>query len=100
MIKTRLVTDLRPQNQNIMREGIPLDGSSHILKRLELEDIPFAAVDSTSGYHQVAITPESRDYLCIILPHGKFRYTFMPQGQAAASAATTSTPTLMKASRA
>ena len=62
VIKARLVTDLRPQNQNIMRVGIPLDGSSHILKRLEPEDILFAAVDLTSGYHQVAITPESRDY--------------------------------------
>ena len=34
-IKARLVTDVRKVNTNLKRVGTPLDGSSHILKRLQ-----------------------------------------------------------------
>ena len=33
-IKARLVSDLREVNTNLERVGTPMDGSSHILKRL------------------------------------------------------------------
>ena len=79
-IEARLVTDLRPVNPNIERMGKPLDGSSHILKRLEPGETMFASVDMSSGYHQVAIHPESRDTFSIVLPAGKFRYCTLPQG--------------------
>ena len=42
-IKARLVTDLCKVNPNLERVGTPLDGSSHILKRMEPEDTMFAS---------------------------------------------------------
>ena len=79
-IKARLVTDLKKVNPNLVRVGTPLDGSSHILKRLEPEETMFASVDMSSGYHQIAIDESSRDIFTVILPAGKFRYCTLPQG--------------------
>lgn len=78
--KVRLVTDLRRINEILQRVGYPMDGASHILKRLEPDETFFGVLDLSSGYHQVAIHEDSRDYFTIILPNGKFRYTVMPQG--------------------
>ena len=33
----------------------PMDGSSHILKRLKAEDVCFGVIDLTQGYHQVGV---------------------------------------------
>ena len=60
--------------------GYPMDGSTHILKRLEAEDVCFGIIDLTQGYHQVGVAESSRDLLSIILPQGKYRYTCLPQG--------------------
>ena len=57
-----------------------MDGSSHILKRLEAEDVCFGVIDLTQGYHQVGVAESSRDLLSIILPQGKYRFTCLPQG--------------------
>ena len=66
-IKARLATDLRKVNTNLKRVGTPLDGSSHILKRLEPEETMFASVDMSSGYHQVTIDEDSRNIFTTIL---------------------------------
>ena len=73
------MTDLRRVNPNLKRVGTPLDGSSHILKRLEPEETVFASVDMSSGYHQVTIDEDSCDIFTIILPAGKFRYCTLPK---------------------
>ena len=78
--KVRLVSDLRHVNKIIKRVGHPLDGSSHILRRLDPDDTYFSVMDLTSGYHQVPLHPDSRDLFTVILPAGKFRFTVMPQG--------------------
>ena len=57
-----------------------MDGSTHILKRLEAEDVCFGVIDLTQGYHQVGVSESSRDLLSIILPQGKYRFTCLPQG--------------------
>ena len=57
-----------------------MDGSTHILKRLEAEDVCFGVIDLTQGYHQVGVAESSRDLLSIILPQGKYRFTCLPQG--------------------
>ena len=56
-IKARLVTNLRDVNSNTKRVGTPLDGSSHILKRLQSDKTLFCS----SGYHQVNLHEDSRD---------------------------------------
>ena len=62
-----------------------MDGSSHILKRLEPDETMFASVDMSSGYHQVSIDESCRDVFTIILPAGKFRYCTLPQGASVSS---------------
>ena len=64
-----MVTDLRKVNKNL---------KSHIVKCLEPDDVLFASVDMSSGYHQVSIHPDSRDIFSGILPAGKFRFTTLP----------------------
>ena len=79
-IKAWLVTDLRNVNHNTKRVGTSLDGSSHILKRLQSNETMFCSVDMSSGYHQVNIHEDSCDLFTIVLPAGKFRYCILPQG--------------------
>ena len=81
-IKVRLVSDFRGVNKILRRPGYPMDGSSLILKRLDPNETFFATIDLSSGYHQVALDPASRDMFSIILPQGKYRYTVLPQGAA------------------
>ena len=81
-IKVRLVSDFRGVNKILCRPGYPMDGSSLILKRLDPNETFFATIDLSSGYHQVALDPASRDMFSIILPQGKYRYTVLPQGAA------------------
>ena len=76
----RLVSNFKPVNQVVDTVGYPMDGSSHILKRLEAEDVCFGVIDLTQGYHQVGVAESSRDLLSIILPQGNNRYTCLPQG--------------------
>ena len=53
-----------------------MDGSSHILRRLEPLEVCFWVVDLCQGFHQIPLT----DLFTIILPSGKYWYTCMPQG--------------------
>ena len=84
-IKACLVTDLRKVNTNLKRVGTPLDGSSHMLKRLQPKETMFCSVDMSSSYHQVTSDENSRDMFTIILPAGKFRYCVLPQDASVSS---------------
>ena len=84
-IKARLVIDLRDVNSNTKKVGTPLDGSSHILKRLQHDETMFCSVDMSSGYYQVNLHEDSRDIFTIVLPAGKFRYCILPQGASVSS---------------
>ena len=63
------------------RIGHPLDGSSHILKRLNPEDKFYAVSDLSMGYHQLKLHPESRDLFSIVLPSGKKIYLYSAWGR-------------------
>lgn len=79
-VKALLVSDLRGVNKVLKRIGHPLDGSSHVLKRLNKEDQFYAVCNLSMGYHQLELHPESRNLFAIVLPRGKNRYACMPQG--------------------
>ena len=68
-----MVSDLRGVNRVLKRVGHPLDGSSHILKRLDPDDKYYIVCDLSMGYHQLEVDPELRDIFAIVLPRGKFR---------------------------
>ena len=80
-----LVSDLKRVNPKLVRAGNPLDGSSHILKRLEPDENLFGSIDLSSGYHQVTIHPDSKDLFTIILLTGRYRYMILPQGASISS---------------
>ena len=80
IIKSRQVSDLKKVNPRLVRVRNPLDGSSHILRRLEPDEVSFRAIDLSTGYDQVTIHADSRDLFTIILPTGKYWYTTLPQG--------------------
>ena len=63
-------------NHSVDTVGYPMDGSSHILIRLEPGDVCFRVIDL------VPVHPDSKDLLNIILPQGKYRFTCLPQGLA------------------
>ena len=84
-IKVRIVADFCRLNQILKRPGYPMEGSQHLLKRLNPKHKFFAAVDLSSGYNQIYLPKKYRDYFCIILPQGKFRFTRVPQGSSPAS---------------
>ena len=53
-LKARLIRYLKKINPDLVRLGNPSDGSSHILRRLEQDDVLFGAIELSSGYHQVS----------------------------------------------
>jgi hypothetical protein len=84
-IKVRIVADFRSVNRILKRPGYPLEGSQHLLKRLNPKHKFFAAVDLSSGYNQIYLPKKYRDYFTVVLPQGKFRFTRVPQGSSPAS---------------
>ena len=77
------MADFRSVNRKIRRPEVPLEGSWHILRRLNPHDSYFGCVDFFSGFSQLTLDESSRDLFCIILPWGKFRYCVLPQGTSA-----------------
>ena len=82
-VQARLVADFRYVNRKIRRPEVPLEGSWHILRRLNPHDSYFGCVDFSSGFSQLTLDESSRDLFCIIMPWGKFRYCVLPQGTSA-----------------
>ena len=60
-----LVTNFKPVNKIVDKVGYPMDGSSHILMRLETSETCFAVIDLVQGVHQIPLAPESRDLVTI-----------------------------------
>ena len=79
-MRVRLVSDFCQLNKILLRPGHPNESSAHLLKRLDPDSKYFAALDLTSGYHQISLPEKYRDLFCIVLPSGKYRYKRLPQG--------------------
>ena len=70
-------------NLNETLEGMhwPIPDIKSLLQRLgEANAEYFAVFDLTSGYHQVAISHDSRDFSAFITHRGLFRWTRIPMG--------------------
>ena len=66
---------MKPVNHKVKTVGYPMDGNSHIMRRLEPGDVGLGVIDLVQGLHQVPVHEDSRDLLTIILPQGKYRFT-------------------------
>ena len=69
--KVRLVTNLKPVKKIVDKIGYPMDGSLHILRRLNPQETCFGVLDLVQGFHQIPLHEDSRDLVTIVLPQGK-----------------------------
>ena len=61
--------------------GYPIPNIKLILERLALKKATrFAIIDLTSGYHQLALDPESQKYTSFVTPSGSYKWKRVPFG--------------------
>ena len=83
--KVRLVADFRRLNSCLSRPVYPTESVTQLLRHIDPEATVFAVMDMCSGYHQVRVHPEDREYLTVICQAGRFRYNCLSQGITSAS---------------
>ena len=69
----RLCIDYRALNEVLEGMGWPIPHIQHMIERIGRKRPKwFAVLDLTSGYHQVLLSPNSREYAAFITPFGTF----------------------------
>ena len=80
----RICVDMRVANSAIIREPYQIPTLEEVL--LEFNGCTkFATLDLNQGYHQLALSPESRDLTAFACHRGIFRYTRLIFGMSAAA---------------
>jgi transposase InsO family protein len=75
----RMCVDLTQLNKGVKRELYPFPRVSDMLSRLS-EGRVFSKLDANSGFWQVKLEPESRQYTTFITPWGRYCFKRMPFG--------------------
>ena len=78
-IKCRWVTDFRDLNRALDRPVWGGESSSQLLRHLDPSAKFFAVFDAVSGFHQIAIDPESSKLLNITTQLGNYCYKVLGQ---------------------
>ena len=73
--KVRIVADFRNLNEAFKRPHWPTESSGQLLKHINADSKVFCAINTTSGYHQVQVDPESQKLLNIVTQQGRYCYT-------------------------
>ena len=76
----RLVTDFTQLSKYVKRPVHPFPSASDITKGIAAGAKFFCKLDAVQGYHQIALSEESRKLTTFLLPQGKFRYKRGPMG--------------------
>ena len=79
----RICVDLTQLNKSVMRETYPLPHLEDTLASLEGSRY-FSKMDANSGFWQIDLAEESREYTTFITPFGRYQYLKMPFGISAA----------------
>ncbi len=77
--KTRMCVDYSRINDQTTHFEYPLPRIEEMIDVLSQHHW-FSTIDLSSGYHQIALAPESRDYTTFSTHRGRFRYTRLPFG--------------------
>ena len=80
----RLCLDMRRANEAIVRERHPIPTVDEVLQDLNGSKV-FSKLDLKWGYHQMELTPESRDITTFATHKGVFRYKRLLFGVCSAS---------------
>lgn len=81
--KVRLCVDLTQLNKSVRREHFPLPRLEDTIASLEGSKY-FSKMDANSGFWQIRLDEESREYTTFITPFGRYQYCKMPFGISAA----------------
>ena len=81
--KVRICVDLSELNKSVKRETFPLPHIEDTLSSLAGSQY-FSKMDANSGFWQVRLEEESREYTTFITPFGRYQYRKMPFGISAA----------------
>ena len=77
--KERMVLNYRTLNDNTHKDQYSLPGINTILKKISNSKI-FSKFDLKSGFHQVAMHPDSIPWTAFIVPGGLYEWLVMPFG--------------------
>ena len=75
----RICVDVRPLNQNVMRETFPLPTVDDVLAQLNGATV-FSKLDANSGFWQVPLAPQSRHLTTFITHFGRYQFNKLPFG--------------------
>ena len=81
--KVRLCVDLTQLNKSVRREHFPLPRLEDTIASLEGSKY-FSKMDANSGFWQIRLDKDSREYTTFITPFGRYQYCKMPFGISAA----------------
>ena len=77
--KERLVFDYRKVNNNTHKDQYSLPGINTLIKRIGNSKI-YSKFDLKSGFHQIAMDPDSIPWTSFIVPNGLYEWLVMPFG--------------------
>ena len=77
--KVRICVDMKPLNENVMREFHPLPAVDETLAQLSGARI-FTKLDANSGFWQIPLAQESRPLTTFITPYGRYQFNVLPFG--------------------
>lgn len=75
----RICMDLKPLNENVIREVHPLPKVHEILAQLSEAKV-FSKLDANSGFWQIPLSQSSRPLTTFITPYGRYWFNKMPFG--------------------
>ena len=77
--KVRICVDLKPLNQNVLREIHPIPKVDDILAQLSGAKI-FSKLDANSGFWQIPLTEKSKLLTTFVTPWGRYCFNKLPFG--------------------
>ena len=75
----RICVDMKPLNENVMREFHPLPAVDETLAQLSGARI-FTKLDANAGFWQIPLAKESRPLTAFITPFGRYQFNVLPFG--------------------
>ena len=75
----RICVDLKPLNENVLRETHPMPSVDDTLAQLT-GAVVFSKVDANSGFWQIPLAEESQHYTTFITPFGRYCFQKLPFG--------------------
>ena len=75
----RICVDLKPLNQNVLREVHPIPKVDDTLAQLAGATI-FSKIDANSGFWQIPLAEESRPLTTFVTPYGRYLFNKLPFG--------------------